>query len=111
MIYETTTRPREVLESRIELWNCNTGEITFPKSKYNRWTRRHICAQDYKADWQYQCSEMLRHLEKMIAKWARWLNTWSLRPSNRSGRVQVGVRRDGKIRLRTGILYNEFTAD
>jgi hypothetical protein len=40
MIYETTTRPREVLESRIELWNRNTGEITFPKtkSKYNRWT-------------------------------------------------------------------------
>jgi hypothetical protein len=29
MIYETTTRPREVLESRIELWNRNTGEITF----------------------------------------------------------------------------------
>jgi hypothetical protein len=27
MIYET--RPREVLESRIELWNRNTGEITF----------------------------------------------------------------------------------
>jgi len=46
MIYETTTRPREVLEARIELWNRNTGEITFPrtKSKYNRWTRRHMCA-------------------------------------------------------------------
>jgi len=29
MIYETTTRPKEVLESRIELWNRNTGEITF----------------------------------------------------------------------------------
>jgi len=44
MIYETTTRPREVLESRIELWNRNTGEITFPKTKgkYNRWTRRHM---------------------------------------------------------------------
>jgi hypothetical protein len=38
MIYETTTRPREVLEARIELWNRNTGEITFPKTKgkYNR---------------------------------------------------------------------------
>ncbi|MBE0524835.1 MAG: hypothetical protein IBX40_10950 [Methanosarcinales archaeon] len=46
MIYETTTRPREVLEARIELWNRNTGKITFPKtkSKYNRWTRRHLCA-------------------------------------------------------------------
>jgi len=27
MIYET--RPGEVLEARIELWNRNTGEITF----------------------------------------------------------------------------------
>ncbi|TFH42789.1 MAG: hypothetical protein E4G94_05730 [ANME-2 cluster archaeon] len=37
-------RPREVLESRIELWNRSTGEITFPKTKgkYNRRTRRHI---------------------------------------------------------------------
>jgi len=44
MIYETSTRPREVLEARIELWNRNTDEITFPKTKgkYNRWTRRHI---------------------------------------------------------------------
>ena len=33
MIYETTTRPREVLESRIELWNRNTGEITFPRPR------------------------------------------------------------------------------
>jgi hypothetical protein len=42
MIYET--RPREVLEVRIELWNRTTGEITFPKTKgkYNRWTRRHM---------------------------------------------------------------------
>ena len=61
MIYETTTRPREVLESRFELWNRNTGEITYQlnprmlgftwstgyilcihKGKYNRWTRRHM---------------------------------------------------------------------
>jgi hypothetical protein len=44
MVYETTTRPREVLEVRIELWNRTTCEITFPipKSRYNRWTRRHI---------------------------------------------------------------------
>ena len=33
MIYETITRLREVLESRIELWNRNTGEITFPRTK------------------------------------------------------------------------------
>jgi len=40
MIYETTSRPVEVLEARIELWNRNTCEITFPKTKgkYNRWT-------------------------------------------------------------------------
>jgi hypothetical protein len=44
MIYDTTTRPGEVLESRIELWNRNTCEITFPKTKgkYNCWTRRQI---------------------------------------------------------------------
>jgi transcription initiation factor IIE alpha subunit len=35
-VYETTTRPREVLETKIELWNRSTGEITFPKGKYNR---------------------------------------------------------------------------
>jgi hypothetical protein len=29
MIYETTTRPRGVLEARIELWNRTTGDITF----------------------------------------------------------------------------------
>ncbi|MCJ7623631.1 MAG: hypothetical protein MUO76_09025 [Anaerolineaceae bacterium] len=27
MIYETTTRPREVLEARIELWNGNTSQM------------------------------------------------------------------------------------
>jgi hypothetical protein len=29
MIYETTIRPREVLESRIELWNRSTDENTY----------------------------------------------------------------------------------
>jgi hypothetical protein len=29
MIYETATRPREVLEARIELWNRSTDEITY----------------------------------------------------------------------------------
>ena len=44
MIYETTSRPREVLEARIELWNRNTCENTFPKTKgkYNRWTGKRI---------------------------------------------------------------------
>jgi hypothetical protein len=61
MIYETTTRPREVLEARIELWNRTTGEITFlkTKGKYNRWTRRHMCTQDHEAYRQYQrCGTM-----------------------------------------------------
>ena len=97
MIYETTTRPREVLESRIELWNRNTGEITFPKTKgkYNRWIRRHM-PKTMKLTG--NTSEMLRHyvgnrkkghifinektgkrltlrhFEKMIDKWARLLN-------------------------------------
>jgi hypothetical protein len=76
MIYET--RPREVLESRIELWNRNTGEITYqlnprmlgftqstgyailciPKGKYNRWTRRHM-PKTMKLTG--NTSEMLRH--------------------------------------------------
>ena len=97
MIYETTTRPREVLESRIELWNRNTGEITFPKTRagYNRWTRRHM-PKTMKLTG--NTNEMLRHyvgnrkkghifingrtskrltlrhFEKMIDKWARLLN-------------------------------------
>jgi hypothetical protein len=63
MIYETTTRPGEVLESRIELWNRNTGEITFPipKSKYNRWTRRHIPGAPRAMKLTSNTSEMLRH--------------------------------------------------
>jgi len=45
VIYETSTRYREVLEARIELWKRSTGAITFPKTKgkYNLWTRSHIC--------------------------------------------------------------------
>ncbi|MBE0524653.1 MAG: hypothetical protein IBX40_10025 [Methanosarcinales archaeon] len=121
---ETTTRPSEVLESRSELWNRTTGEITFPrtKSKYNRWTRRHTCAQDHETDRQYQCSEMLRHyvgnrkkghifinerigkrltlrhFEKMIDKWARLLNIQrrqSIKPSGREYHLitLMGLRR------------------
>ena len=33
MIYETTTRPREVLEARIELWNRNTRRDHIPKDQ------------------------------------------------------------------------------
>ena len=79
MSYETTTRPREVLESRFELWNRNTGEITYQlnprmlgftwstgyilcihktKGKYNRWTRRHM-PKTMKLTG--NTSEMLRH--------------------------------------------------
>jgi len=112
MIYETTTRPREVLESRIELWNRNTGEITFPKTKgkYNRWTRRHIPGAPKTMKLTGNTSEMLRHyvgnrkkghifingrtgkrltlrhFEKMIDKWARLLNIQrrqSIKPSGR----------------------------
>ena len=112
MIYETTTRPREVLESRIELWNRNTGEITFPKTKgkYNRWTRRHIPGAPKTMKLTGNTSEMLRHyvgnrkkghifingrtgkrltlrhFEKMIDKWARLLNIQrrqSIKPNGR----------------------------
>ena len=63
MIYETTTRPREVLEARIELWNRNTGEITFPrtKSKYNRWTGKFIPGSPKTMKLTSNTNEMLRH--------------------------------------------------
>jgi hypothetical protein len=42
MIYET--RPREVLESRIELWNRNTGEITYQLNpRMLGFTQHRIC--------------------------------------------------------------------
>ena len=108
MIYETTTRAREVLESRIELWNRTTGEITFPKTKgkYNRWTRSHM-PKTMKLTG--NTSEMLRHyvgnrkkghifikgrtgkrltlrhFEKMIDKWARLLNIQKLQSIKPSG--------------------------
>ena len=105
MIYETTTRPIEVLESRIELWNRNTGEITFPKTKgkYNRWTRRHmpktmkltgntsaapLCGKKGHIFINQRTGKRLtlRHFEKMIDKWARLLNIQrrqSIKPSGR----------------------------
>jgi hypothetical protein len=92
--------PREVLKSRIELWNHSTGEITFHRTrrKYNRWTRRHIPGAPKTMKLTGNTSEMLRHdvgnrkkghifinertgerltlrhFEKMIDKWARLLN-------------------------------------
>ena len=45
-----------------------------------------MCAQDHEADRQYQCSEMLRHFEKMIDKWARLLNIQKLQSIKSSGR-------------------------
>ena len=61
MIYETIHR--EVLESRIELWNRNTGEISFSKTRarYNPWTRRHIPSAPKTMKLTGNTSEMLRH--------------------------------------------------
>ncbi len=63
MIYETTSRPREVLEARIELWNRNTCEITFPKTKgkYNRWTGKRIPGSPKTMKLTSNTNEMLRH--------------------------------------------------
>ena len=76
-------RPGEVLESMIELWNRNTGEITYQlnprmlgftqstgyailcipktKGKYNRWTRRNIPDAPKTMKLTGNTSEMLRH--------------------------------------------------
>jgi integrase len=112
MIYETTTRPREVLEARIELWNRNTGEITFPKtkSKYNRWTKKFISGSPKTMKLTSNTNEMLRHyignrkkghifinektgkrltlrhFEKEIDKWARLLNVQKLQSIKPSGK-------------------------
>jgi hypothetical protein len=94
MIYETTTRPREVLEARIELWNRNTCEITFPKtkSKYNRWTRKFIPGSPKTMKLTTNINEKtgkrlsLRHFEKEIDKWARLLNIKKLQSIKPSGK-------------------------
>jgi len=104
MVYETTTRPIEVLESRIELWSRNTYEITFPKTKnkYNRWTKKSIPGSPKTMKFTPNTNEMLkhyignrkkghvfinqktgkrltlRHFEKEINKWARLLNIQKL---------------------------------
>jgi hypothetical protein len=127
MIYETTTRPRDVLESRIELWNRITGEITLPKSKYNRWTRRHIPGAPKTMKLTGNTSEMLRHcvgnrkkghffinertgkrltlrhFEKMINKWARLLSIQKLQSIKPSGKqyhliTLMGLREAGDRR-------------
>lgn len=112
MIYETTTRPREVLEARIELWNRNTCEITFPKTKnkYNRWTKKFIPGGPKTMKLTQNTNEMLRnyvsnrkkghvfinertgkrltlrHFEKEIDKWARLLNIQKLQSIKPSGK-------------------------
>jgi hypothetical protein len=112
MIYETTTRQRDILEARIELWNRNTGEITFPKtkSKYNRWTKKFISGSPKTMKPTSNTNEILRHhmsnrkkghvfinertekrltlrhFEKEIDKWARLLNIQklhSIKPSDK----------------------------
>ena len=82
MIYETNTRPREVLEARIELWSRNTCEITFPKtkSKYNRWTKRHIPGSP-------KTMKLTQNTnEKEIDKWAKLLNIQKLQSIKPSGK-------------------------
>ncbi len=98
MVYETTSRLGEVLEAKIELWNRNTGEIIFPKIKYNRWTKKFIPGSLKTMKLTDNTKEMLRHyfgnrkkghvfinektgkrltlkhFEKEIDKWARLLN-------------------------------------
>lgn len=112
MIYETTTRPREVLESRIELWNRNTYEITFPKTKgkYNRWTGKFISGSPKTMKLTGNTNEILRHyvgnrkkghvfinertgqrltlrhFEKEVNKWARLLNIQKLQSIKPSGK-------------------------
>lgn len=112
MIYETTTRPREVLEARIELWNRSTCEITFPKtkSKYNRWAKRFITGSPKSMKLTPNTNEMLRfhvgnrkkgyafinqrtgkrltlrHFEKEINRWARLLNIQKLQSIKPSGK-------------------------
>lgn len=111
-IYETSSRPIEALETRIELWNRNTCEITLPKtkSKYNRWTKKSIPGSPKTMKVTGNTNEMLRHyignrkkghiflnertgerltlrhFEKEIDKWARLLNIQKLQSVKSSGK-------------------------
>ncbi len=111
-IYETTSRPREVLGAQIEIWNRNTGEITFPKtkSKYNRWSKKFIpgspktmmLTQNTNAMLRHYVGNRkkgyifindrtgkrltLRHFEKAVDKWARLLNIQKLQSIKPSGK-------------------------
>jgi len=72
-------RPREVLESRIELWNCNTGEML--RHYVGNRKKGHIFI-----NMRTGKGLTLRHFEKMIDKWARLLNIQkqqSIKPSGR----------------------------
>jgi hypothetical protein len=112
MVYETTTRPIEVLESRIELWSRNTCEITFPKTKgkFNRWSKKFIPGSPKTMKLTQNTNEMLkhyvgnrkkghvfinqrtgkrltlRHFEKEIDKWAVLLNIQKLQSIKPSGK-------------------------
>jgi len=112
MIYETTTRPIEVLESKIELWTRVTGEITFPKtkSKFNRWTKKFIFGTPKTMKLTNNTNGMLRHyignrkkghifinertggrltlrhFEKQIDRWGKLLNIQKLQSIKPSGK-------------------------
>lgn len=112
MVYETTTRPREVLGAQIEIWNRNTGEITFPKtkSKYNRWSTKFIPGLPKIMRLTSNTNEMLRHyignrkkgyifinertggrltlrhFEKQIDRWGKLLNIQKLQSIKPSGK-------------------------
>ncbi len=112
MIYETTSRPGEVLGGTIELWNRNTFEITFPrtKGKYNRWSKKFISGSPKTMKLTSNTNEILRHylgnrkkghifindrtgkkltlrhFEKEIDKWAMLLNIQKLQSIKPSGK-------------------------
>lgn len=116
----TTSRPVEVLEARIELWNRNRCEITFPKTKgkYNRWTMRKIPGAPKTMKLTTNTNEMLRnyvsnrkkghifinektgkkltlrHFEKEIDKWARMLNVQKLQSIKPGGNLHSTVKKN-----------------
>jgi hypothetical protein len=94
MIYETTTKPREVLEARIELWNRATCESTFPKTRKltfntNEMLRHYLGNRKKGHVFINERTERrltLRHFEKEIDKWARLLNIQKLQSIKPSGK-------------------------
>lgn len=112
MIYETTSRPIEVLETEIGLWGRNALEITLPKtkSKFNRWAKKFIPGLPKTMKLTQNTNEMLRHyignrkkgyifinegtskrltlrhFEKQVDKWAVLLNIQRLQSIKASGK-------------------------